>query len=113
MTTGKKKGKKKSRVSVKVTTEKKDVDHGVGETVAGVGVGVTDTDTVTVTVTNVVVGVAVNEDARPLSMMRTAAQKVSEDEFMAASVGDVNWLKQSIKGKTTGSTHFDKNVCIL
>lgn len=37
------------------------------------------------------------------------AKKVSNDEFMAAAIGDVQWLKQSLKERK-GEISFDKNV---
>ena len=36
---------------------------------------------------------------------------VAEDEFMAASIGDVEWLKQSLRGKK--GINLDLNVSIL
>ena len=35
-------------------------------------------------------------------------KKIAEDEFMAAAIGDVEWLKQSLRGKS--GVNFDKNV---
>ena len=36
-------------------------------------------------------------------------KKIAEDEFMAAAIGDVEWLRQSLRG-TRGAVNFDKNV---
>ena len=36
-------------------------------------------------------------------------KKIGEDEFMAAAIGDVEWLKQSIRGNR-GVINYDKNV---
>ena len=39
-------------------------------------------------------------------------KKIAEDEFMAAAIGDVEWLKQSLRG-SKGTINFDKNVSEL
>ena len=41
----------------------------------------------------------------------TQEKKISEDEFMASAIGDVEWLKQSLRGREKGTNNFDKNVC--
>ena len=46
---------------------------------------------------------------RPTRIMLTE-KKVSDDEFMAAAIGDVEWLKHTFKGKKGALMNFDKNV---
>lgn len=37
-------------------------------------------------------------------------KKIADDEFMAAAIGDVEWLKQSLRfNKNT--INYDQNVC--
>lgn len=36
-------------------------------------------------------------------------KKIADDEFMAAAIGDVEWLKQSLR-EAKGMINFDKNV---
>ena len=36
-------------------------------------------------------------------------KKIADDEFMAAAIGDVEWLKQSLR-EAKGQINFDKNV---
>ena len=36
-------------------------------------------------------------------------KKIAEDEFMASAIGDVEWLRQSLRG-SKGKINFDKNV---
>ena len=36
-------------------------------------------------------------------------KKIADDEFMAAAIGDVEWLRQSLRGNR-GAINFDKNV---
>ena len=38
-------------------------------------------------------------------------KKISDDEFMAAAIGDVEWLRQSIRSKG-GALNYDQNVSI-
>ena len=38
-----------------------------------------------------------------------AEKKITEDEFMAAAIGDTEWLRQSVRGNR-GQVNFDKNV---
>ena len=38
-------------------------------------------------------------------------KKISDDEFMAAAIGDVEWLRQSIRSKV-GALNYDQNVSI-
>ena len=48
----------------------------------------------------------------PLRRRRTklaSDKKLSEDEFMAAAIGDVEWLRQSLRDGR-GELHFDRNV---
>lgn len=35
---------------------------------------------------------------------------LQDDEFMAAAIGDLEWLKHALKKKSTGKIDFDKNV---
>ncbi|KAH9503227.1 Ankyrin repeat domain-containing protein 53 [Bulinus truncatus] len=49
--------------------------------------------------------------APPLRRRRTKLmfeKKLADDEFMAAAIGDVEWLKQSLK-EATSAVNFDKN----
>lgn len=39
-------------------------------------------------------------------------KKIADDEFMAASIGDVEWLKQSLRDKKDVLS-FDKNVSFI
>ena len=42
---------------------------------------------------------------------RVASDKrISEDEFMAAAIGDVEWLRQTLRDQKPGEVNFDKNV---
>ncbi|CAH1784881.1 unnamed protein product [Owenia fusiformis] len=36
-------------------------------------------------------------------------KKIADDEFMAAAIGDVDWLRQSVKDSRGGAVQFDKN----
>jgi hypothetical protein len=36
-------------------------------------------------------------------------KRIADDEFMAAAIGDVEWLRQSLK-EQKGKINFDKNV---
>ena len=36
-------------------------------------------------------------------------KKISDDEFMAAALGDTEWLRQSLRG-SKGVINYDKNV---
>ena len=38
-------------------------------------------------------------------------KKIADDEFMAAAIGDVEWLRQSIRIKG-GTLNYDQNVSI-
>ena len=44
-------------------------------------------------------------------------KKANDDEFMAAAIGDVEWLKHTFKGKKATRMNYDKNVrvktCLL
>lgn len=42
----------------------------------------------------------------------TSDKKIADDEFMAAAIGDVEWLKQSLKDAGP-DINFDKNVGLL
>ena len=37
-------------------------------------------------------------------------KKANDDEFMAAAIGDVEWLKHTFKGKKATRMNYDKNV---
>ena len=37
-------------------------------------------------------------------------KRISEDEFMAAAIGDVEWLRQTLRDQKQGEVNFDKNV---
>ena len=42
---------------------------------------------------------------------RVASDKrIAEDEFMAAAIGDVEWLRQTLRDQKQGDVNFDKNV---
>ena len=41
----------------------------------------------------------------------TQEKKIAEDEFMAAAIGDVEWLRQSLRGQK-GVINFDRNVSV-
>ena len=41
----------------------------------------------------------------------TQEKKIAEDEFMAAAIGDVEWLRQSLRGQK-GAINYDRNVMI-
>lgn len=43
----------------------------------------------------------------------SAKSKTNEDEFMAAAIGDVDWLKQSIRPSKLPTPNFDQNVSRL
>lgn len=36
-------------------------------------------------------------------------KKIADDEFMAAAIGDVEWLRQSLR-EARGTINYDKNV---
>lgn len=38
---------------------------------------------------------------------------LQDDEFMAAAIGDLEWLKHALKKKSIGRIEFDKNVCTV
>ena len=38
-------------------------------------------------------------------------KKISDDEFMAAAIGDVEWLRQSLRSKG-GALDYDQNASI-
>ena len=43
---------------------------------------------------------------------RKGKVSLQDDEFMAAAVGDLEWLKQALKKKApTAPIEYDKNVC--
>jgi len=46
---------------------------------------------------------------RKATHIQNQEKKIGEDEFMAAAIGDVEWLKQSIRGNR-GAVNYDKNV---
>ena len=52
-----------------------------------------------------------NKKERPF-IKTTAEKKIADDEFMAAAIGDVEWLRQSIRGNR-GVINYDKNVSIF
>ena len=39
----------------------------------------------------------------------TPDKNIADDEFMAAAIGDVEWLRQSVRG-CRSQVHFDANV---
>lgn len=44
---------------------------------------------------------------------RVASDKrIAEDEFMAAAIGDVEWLRQTLRDQKPGEVNFDKNVSL-
>lgn len=43
---------------------------------------------------------------------KVTEKRIADDEFMAAAIGDVEWLRQSLRG-TRGGITFDKNVSLL
>lgn len=52
------------------------------------------------------------DSPRPLRKRRTRMandKRIADDEFMAAAIGDVEWLRQSLK-EQKGKINFDKNV---
>ena len=60
-------------------------------------------------------GSGLSEASKGSSLRRRRTKLVSEkriadDEFMAAAIGDVEWLKQSLKD-AGADINFDKNVC--
>ena len=42
----------------------------------------------------------------------TSEKKIADDEFMAAAIGDTEWLRQSLRNNR-GAINFDKNVSHL
>lgn len=49
----------------------------------------------------------------PLIQTKSSAKsKINDDEFMAAAIGDVEWLKQSIRPSKPPTINFDKNVSL-
>ena len=46
---------------------------------------------------------------RPPRFANINEKKIADDEFMAAAIGDVEWLKQSLR-EAKGQINFDKNV---
>lgn len=53
--------------------------------------------------------------ARPFRRRRTRLgndKKIQDDEFMAAAIGDVEWLRQSLRDQNVhkGEINYDKNV---
>ena len=56
-----------------------------------------------------------SSSARPLRRRRTRLgneTKIQDDEFMAAAIGDVEWLRQSLRDQNLekGQINYDKNV---
>lgn len=56
-----------------------------------------------------------SSSARPLRRRRTRIgneKKIQDDEFMAAAIGDVEWLRQSLRDQNLekGQINYDKNV---
>jgi hypothetical protein len=51
-----------------------------------------------------------NPKSRPRKM-RMLDKKIATDEFMAAAIGEVEWLKQSLKDRK-GDIAYDENVSI-
>ena len=49
---------------------------------------------------------------RRTKLATTHDKKISDDEFMAAAIGDVEWLRQSLRSKG-GNISYDKNVSTL
>lgn len=56
-----------------------------------------------------VTGSAHEQSVRRRRTKLTSEKKIAKDEFMAAAVGDVEWLKQSLKAAGPGVA-YDKNV---
>ena len=59
--------------------------------------------------------VSPDKTALPRHAIRIAAteKKIGEDEFMAAAIGDVDWLKHTLKpkkGTQSQMMNFDQNV---
>lgn len=55
------------------------------------------------------------ESPRPLRKRRTRMandKRIADDEFMAAAIGDVEWLRQSLR-EQKGKINFDKNVSLF
>ena len=54
------------------------------------------------------------DKARIATRIAATEKKISEDEFMAAAIGDVDWLKHTLKPKKgmqpPTQMNFDKNV---
>lgn len=53
--------------------------------------------------------------AKPFRRRRTRVgtdKKIQDDEFMAAAIGDVEWLRQSLRDQhlEKGQINYDKNV---
>ncbi len=46
---------------------------------------------------------------RRTKLAMTSDKKIAEDEFMAAAIGDTEWLRQSLRAKG-GAISFDQNV---
>ena len=53
-----------------------------------------------------------NNKTRKSPIKNMKERKLGEDEFMAAAIGDVEWLRQSLRGNR-GVINYDKNVCFL
>lgn len=56
-----------------------------------------------------------SSSARPFRRRRTRVgndKKIQDDEFMAAAIGDVEWLRQSLRDQNLGKgqINYDKNV---
>ena len=49
---------------------------------------------------------------RRTKLVTTQDKKIADDEFMAAAIGDVEWLRQSLRSKG-GIISYDKNVSKL
>lgn len=59
-----------------------------------------------------------SSSARPLRRRRTRLgneKKIQDDEFMAAAIGDVEWLRQSLRDQNLdkGQINYDKNVSVI
>ena len=58
-----------------------------------------------------------SSSAKPFRRRRTRVgndKKIQDDEFMAAAIGDVEWLRQSLRDQNLqkGEINYDKNVSI-
>ena len=50
-----------------------------------------------------------SKPARRRKIVTKSDKKIADDEFMAAAIGDVEWLRQSLRD-ARGKINYDKNV---